>query len=404
VLFSNIAKVLNDYIIKEVCVGRLKLDIVRIILFSAAFCFASSGLSQAAAEPNLKSDEQSPQQKADTLREVAQNWIQVGLEQYKRGLYAEAEKSFLAASEYQQYLTDKEVKQLEETIAKTHQAGVERQAALEQINQTQDLLSKGQTLEAKARYEKLRSSPYITEQQRKQISEQLITIEMSLDRQKEKITDLYNRSVELYKKGNLEEARNGFVEVAKYGLLVTPKGKSPEDYLVLIDKTLTDRLKSGLSAESKPTPTPPAETEKTPTAPQKSETQLSQPSPEPQPSEKPYLEEQPPSSQELAEVAAPAEPTAQAQQPEATTPEAAPVDEAKAKIVRSYTKAVVEDTAVKVGFYIGKGELDKAVNAVRSASDVVSENRPLLGDELFTQYTIRLKRLADRIIQARKSS
>jgi outer membrane biosynthesis protein TonB len=227
---------------------------------------------------------------------------------------------------------------------------------------------------------------------------------MSLDRQKEKITDLYNRSVELYKKGNLEEARNGFVEVAKYGLLVTPKGKSPEDYLVLIDKTLTDRLKSGLSAESKPTPTPPAETEKTPTAPQKSETQLSQPSPEPQPSEKPYLEEQPPSSQELAEVAAPAEPTAQAQQPEATTPEAAPVDEAKAKIVRSYTKAVVEDTAVKVGFYIGKGELDKAVNAVRSASDVVSENRPLLGDELFTQYTIRLKRLADRIIQARKSS
>jgi hypothetical protein len=390
-------------------------DIVRIILFSAVFCLACGVLCQAAAEPKAVSQSQSRQQKAETLRGVGQNWIQVGLEQYKRGLYTEAEKSFLAATEYQEYLTDKENKQLEDNLTKARQAIVERQAATEQIKQAQDLQNKGQTLEAKAHYEKIRNSPYLTEQQRREIDTELKGINEKLERKKEKITDLYNRSVELYKAGNLEEARNGFVEAAKYGLLVTPKGKSPEDYLLKIDKTLTDRLKSSLSPEPKPTQTPPtpaqpAETEKTPPvaspAPQQSETELLQPAPEQKPPEKEQPEEpQPQTSEELTEVAAPSESTSQEQQqPETATAEAAPAEEeAKIKIARSYTKAFVEDTAVKVGFYIGKGELDRAVAAVRKATDVVSENRSLLGDELFTQYTVRLKRLADRIIQARKT-
>jgi hypothetical protein len=358
---------------------------VRIILFSAVFCLAGGGLTYAAAEPKAASPAQSRQQKAETLRGVGQNWIEVGLEQYKRGLYAEAEKSFLAATEYQQYLTDKEVKQLEDNLAKAHQAGVERQAVLEQIKQALDLQNKGQILEAKARYEKISKSPYLTDIERRQIDNELKGTNEILDWQKNKITDLYNRSVELYKRGNLEEARNGFVEAAKYGRLVTPKGKSPEDYLILIDKTLTDRLKNSLSPEQ-PKPA-----------------QI-QPAPEQKPPEKVQPEEQyPQNSEDLTEVAEPSESKSQPEQPEAAAEASPATDEAKIKIARSYTKAVVEDTAVKVGFYIGKGELDKAVAAVRNASDVVSENRPLLGDELFTQYTVRLKHLADRIIQAGKS-
>ena len=55
-------------------------------------------------------------------------------------------------------------------------------------------------------------------------------------------------------------------------------------------------------------------------------------------------------------------------------------------------------------YHISRGELDKAVAAVRTATQTVKENRSLIGDELFGQYSVRLKQLADRIVQVRKAS
>jgi len=57
-----------------------------------------------------------------------------------------------------------------------------------------------------------------------------------------------------------------------------------------------------------------------------------------------------------------------------------------------------------VEYHISRGELDKAVAAVRTATQTVKENRSLIGDELFGQYSVRLKQLADRIVQVRKAS
>ena len=84
--------------------------------------------------------------------------------------------------------------------------------------------------------------------------------------------------------------------------------------------------------------------------------------------------------------------------------ETAPDKDARVKIVRTYTKAVVEDAAAKVEYHISRGELDKAVAVVRTATQTVKENRSLIGDELFAQYSVRLKQLADKIVKVRKAS
>ena len=116
----------------------LRLIIVQVVLFSAVSCFA--------AEPNAQDEKE----KAVVLHETAQNWIQVGTLQSQKGLYEQAEESFLAAKEYQEYLTAEEQKQLEKHIAEANQAVVERQPVLEHIRKAKELLSQGQPVKARA--------------------------------------------------------------------------------------------------------------------------------------------------------------------------------------------------------------------------------------------------------------
>ncbi|MGD1043622.1 MAG: hypothetical protein ABR913_11285 [Sedimentisphaerales bacterium] len=387
----------------------LRFITVQVVLLSAAACFA--------AEPNSQSEKE----KAAVSRETAQDWIQVGISQSKKGLYEQAEKSFLAAREYQEYLTAEEHKQLEGHVANAHQAVLERQSVLEYIKKAKELLVQGQPVKARAHYEKVRKSPYLTEQERKQIDQEIKNVDDNFDKQKKEITKIYNRSVQLYRAGEIEKAREGFVEVARYGLLVVPKGQTAEDYLIQIDSILTEQLKgtSDSNASLPSVTTLPAKEEpkiknvNQPTLPEV-EVVLLKPGPDKPPVEK-QGDRKPEANQmqeETTDVTAVAEPPAQTETPpidaRGVAPESkvetVPDKDARVKIVRTYTKAVVEDAAAKVEYHISRGELDKAVAAVRTATQTVKENRFLIGDELFAQYSVRLKQLADRIVTVRKAS
>ena len=387
----------------------LRFITVQVVLLSAAVCFA--------AEPGLQSEKE----KTAVSLETAQDWMQVGISQSKKGLYGQAEKSFLAAQEYQEYLTVGEQKQLEQYIAEAHQAVVERQPVLEHIKMARELLSQGQPVKARAHYEKVRNSPYLTEQERKQIDREIQNVDDSLDKQRKEITELYNRSVQLYRAGEIEKARNGFVEVARYGMLVVPKGQTAEDYLIQIDSVLTSSFKA-MPDQNVPlplvTPQPAKEEPKTKNAGQSAlpegEVVLLKPRPDKPPVKKQTAEEPRvnQTQEQTAEVAAAAEPPAQTETSSADAQKVIPENkvetasdgDAKAKIVRTYTKAVVEDAAAKVEYHIERGELDKAVSAVRTATQTIKENRSLIGDELFAQYSVRLKQLADKIVKVRKAS
>lgn len=381
----------------------LRFITVQAILLSTAACFA--------AEPNSQSEKE----KTALSRETAQDWIQVGVSQSKKGFYEQAEKSFLTAREYQEYLTAEEQTQLEKHIAEANQAVVERQSVLEDIKNARELLSQGQPAKAKTYYEKAGKSPYLTEQERKQIDQEIKGIDGNLDKQRKEITEIYERSVKLYRAGEMEKARQGFVEVAKYGMLVVPKGQSAEDYLIQIDGILTEQLKGTPDANVSlpPVKEEPKIRNVNQSALPEAEVVLLKPGPD-KPLAKKQVGIKPDANQPQGQPAgaAAAESPAQAKLPSADAQEvapeskveAAPDEDARVKIVRTYTKAIVEDAAAKVGYYIGRGELDNAVTAVRGATQIVKENRSLIGDELFAQYSVRLKQLADRIVKVRKVS
>ena len=376
---------------KRISVNWLKFAAVQIVLFSAGLCFAAEPIRESFDSNAVQSE----QDKAKALREVAQNWIDVGVTQLKRGFYEQAEASFLTAHGYKEYLTVSEYKKLDENLTTAHHAVLERKAALELLEKAANLLKQDQFSRAKPYYEKLRSSQYLSEQERKQIAAELKIVDTNLDKQKKKISALYNHSVELYKKGELEKARDGFAEVAKSALFVAPKGQSAEEYLVQIDNVLTAQHRSISPAETAPPPS-----DKSP-----------QPGKQQRRSVPEKVPEQANELEEIAETQGPPAPSAverhaeQSYAPAKSEPKKGDLSagEAKAKIICAYTKALVDDTAVKVGYYIGRGEPDKAVIVVRNTTDVVQQNRPILGDELFTQYTIRLKQLTNKIIQARKA-
>ena len=67
--------------------------------------------------------------KDKVVRQIVDNWIQIGTEQYKRGFYAQAEKSFMRAKDYEEYLTTEERAKLNESLQKAHKAAVELETA-----------------------------------------------------------------------------------------------------------------------------------------------------------------------------------------------------------------------------------------------------------------------------------
>lgn|GEM_PF-1344332 len=363
-----------------------------IVLFSSAICIA--------AEPNIMD----LQDRVAVLHETAQSWIQVGIAQLKKGLYEQAEKSFLAAREYQEYLSADEHMQLEKNLSDTQQAIVERQPVMEHIKKARELTTQNQPVEARAHFETIRKNQYLTEQERKQVEQEIKTVDNNFDSRKTELMDVYNRSVELYRQGEIERARDGFVEVSRYGMLIMPEGQTAKDYLVQIDGILTERMKkeddangsvSSLNAINEETKQKPAlETEVTLLRPDEDRISIER------------LNKKQQQGNQLSMISEQATEKPEVNKEIVTENEQSAIDGegARIKIARTYTRAVIEDTQARVEYYLSRGELDKALGAVRVATDVVRENRILIGDELFSKVSIQLKQLAEKIIQARRES
>jgi len=355
-----------------------KLVGVSAIVWAVLFlCAGASGAAEKEDEPQ--------EEKASVMRQVGQEWIKVGAAQFKRALFEAAEKSFTEAAAYEEYLSEGERKEINNWLEKTRKATSERQVALEHIRKAGELVESGEQIKAKAHYEKVRSSELLTEQERKQTAEHLRNIDEHFDSQKKNINELYNKSVELYHAGELDKARDGFLEVTRYGLLSTPKGKSPEDYLVEIDVVLTERLKNTLPFQRPQEVNRPAEKPR-----EEIGSDILEVAPVVQDDEKSRQKEP---NEETPEVLVAAEPTEQ------QVGDIKNEQDNRTRLVQSYLEAVVKDTENKVDEYIIKGEMTKAVEAVRTAAELVREKREQTGEELFSDFSARLRSLADKIIQ-----
>jgi Flp pilus assembly secretin CpaC/tetratricopeptide (TPR) repeat protein len=350
------------------------------------------------------SQEAGTDEQKQVVRQVAQKWIQVGVEQYNRGFFKLSEQSLLRAQEYQGYLTDAEREKLNELIEKTHIALLERQRILEHIQAADLLVQQGELQKAKAHLENVKDSKFLTEQERKQIAEGLVKLDTTTvvkpseekpaeikptevkptevkppevksmeakppineqpttdtkQAEAQQIVDLYNRSVALYRASELEKALEGFLKVSRSGLLVASAGQTAEDYIQMI----IEKMKVRLQSENLPNaPTP--------------------------------IQEQPKSHEQTMPVVKPVV----SLEPVSNTGNSF-IQEVtrKREIKRSYVKIVVDDANSKAHDYISQNEFDKAKEVVESAQRTVFGNQMDLGEILFRQYDTQLKELADEI-------
>ena len=346
------------------------------LLVLLAAIVLSTVLSTAVVSAQTKQDD-----KTKTVREVAELFIQAGKEQYQRGQYVQAEKSFLRAMDYQEYLTAAAREKLNELLEKAHIAVLERTRILERIQAADRLIKEGQLAAAKVHLEEIKDSKTLTDDERKKIAEGLARLDNQLSRQKEQIAETYNRSVELYMAGRFEDARRGFVEVARSSLLTPPPGKAPEDYIARIDEYLRQKGKTLPPAEAKPLGGP---AERAPAA----------------------IEDS------LLRIAGRPEAEPEALRPGAVTVtepmvgEGTYIEQVKRKrIIRQrYTEIVVNDANDKAQAYMAQGKFDKAAEEVEAAARVVSEYQMDLGEDLFKQYRAQLTNLAAQIGQKRQDA
>jgi len=330
-----------------------------LLVILASVLLLLTALSEVAPSQAGKSDKQK------IVQQVAQNWIRVGMEQYQRGFYRAAEQSFLRARDYREYLTAAEREKLSELLEKTHIAVLERKRVLEHIRTANELVEQDELTKAKAHLTRVQDSEFLTGEERALITEGLKKIEEQLGEQKKEITELYDRSVEFYLAGQLEEARGGFLKVAESGFLVGPEGKRAEDYLVKIDGMLLQRVEPSPLIEAKP----PVEGV-------------------PEPAVAAVEEEKP-------AVVAVAKP--KVVEPVSDEGGYIEVINRKRNILRGRARAVVDDANDKAQSYLSEGKFDKAREAVETAERIVNRDRFHLGEELFKQYSSRLKQLSEEM-------
>ena len=325
--------------------------------------------------------------KEKVVRQVAQKWIQVGMEQYRRGYYKAAEQSFLRAQDYQEYLSAGEREKLSELLKKSHEGAVEKERISETIQAADGLVKQGQIAKAKAHLEQIKDNEFLTEEQKGLVAEGLEKLNSQLKGQDKEISELYGRSVGLYQAGDLEKAREGFIKVAKSGLSIGPEGKKAEDYLVRIDSILAQKA----------VPSPIIEIEPGEGLPELGvkdvEGELLDAGAKAAEEVKPQVvkEEQKPAVLEV---------------PEPVTEEGSYIQaiNRKRNIIRSHTRAVVNDALAKAQNYLNQGEFDKAREAVGTAERTVNKNRLDLGDELLESYSSELGQLTEKIAQGQSQS
>ncbi len=376
--------------------GRKLLQIILVCFLLLATALSGVSLSQ----PNKG-------EKKRIVRQVAQRWIQVGAEQYKRGYFKAAKQSFLRAQDYKEYLTAGENEQLNALLEKTDQGIVEREYILETIRRADELVKEGKLAEGRANLEKIKGSEFLTVGEKGLIAEGLAKLNSRMSAQKSEYAELYSRSVELYNAGELEKAREGFLKITASDFSAAP-GETAEDYLMKIDGVLAqqavptatgeepeDTLSETIESITREIIDGKAEADEV-----VEEPAVKEPKAEPEvqePAEKPVVHE--PVIEKPQEVEVVAVPEKEAPEPTVHEETYIEVINRKRSIRQDHTKAVINDAVAKVHNCISNDEFDKAKEEVEKAERIVNEYRMDLGDELFGRYSSELKQLAEKIAQ-----
>lgn len=118
--------------------------------------------------------------KAQTARQVAEQLLCAGEEQFKRGLYTHVERTLTQIQDYEEYLIFGQQKRLERLMIKTRVALAEREVVLRKIQHADILSRQGKLNEARAYLKNAEHSGFLRQKERKQIKEKLNRLNNSL--------------------------------------------------------------------------------------------------------------------------------------------------------------------------------------------------------------------------------
>jgi tetratricopeptide (TPR) repeat protein len=365
------------------------------------------------------------------FRRLVQNYVQTGKEEYDRGYFEHALKTFHMAEGYQEYLTAAAREQLTALTEKAQTAVAERKRTLETFQTVNDLVKQDRLVEAGTRLKGLTTNEYLTADERAQITEVLRQIDIQIAEEKahsqtvkdrrlsasetlekiarnKQIAELYRNSMQLYRSGQFEKARAGLAEVAASDLIPPAMKKTIEGYLAEIDRVLPGKAGKQAGAEKKNPEIAPVIAPKV-VRPEIAEPKLarqeltvSEPaegdSSESEPVEPEGVSEQPAAAAE-SNMTRPIMVTSPAASP--GTSEGSHIEQVtrRRKIVRSHTEAVVNDAVTKARTHMGEGQFDKARKAIETAQFVVNENQIDLDEELFKAHSSRLQALTGEIVE-----
>jgi len=119
--------------------GRRFLSITVVSILT--LIIAVSGVT--AAQENRAGDRQT------AFRRLVQSYVQTGKAEYDKRYFAEAQKTFLMAKPYREYLTAAGREQLDALLKKTQTAIAERKRALETFQALNSLIKQDKLIEAK---------------------------------------------------------------------------------------------------------------------------------------------------------------------------------------------------------------------------------------------------------------
>jgi len=361
----------------------------------------------------------------ETMRNLVQQMIKIGTTQYERGYYDQAEQTLSMALDYRQYMTTEESSRLNDFLERARFAALERNRALEHKQKAVELFREGKLIEAKTSLERIKDNRFLNERERTQNAQLLErinaqsartsgldTVRTSVsdistpresltgpdytqsqrvdslvnDRDK-RIAEIYYRSLRLYRSGQLEEARKGFIEVINSGQVPPAMLKTLRDYVARID--------SAQSVNGSATPpldmmrARPELAETAPRAEYPVEYEVNRPASIGRESMQPYL------IGPETEMRVSAEPVTRA---------GGYIEEIKNRrsIRRSHARAVVNDAVADAQENISKGEFDKAKDTVERAQQIIIEYQMDLGDELFKLYSDALEQLSQKIAEEKQ--
>ena len=188
------------------------------------------GVFSVAVFASPKSIDQAKRTKIDTTIRIIQ-------EQIKRGLYPAAQAqlhNLQTSEEFSSYISEPQNQTILQLQAKVQRAVAERETITRVLQQSDLLESQGEYLESLKLLRQIKDSPFTTEQEKQMILASYQEIERQVDLQQQGWQTLFDSSVNAYNNGQMDEARQGFVQVIESGYTVRGV-KTPSQYVSMID-------------------------------------------------------------------------------------------------------------------------------------------------------------------------